>query len=1299
MLVSSARGDWGTVSLKAATPPKSDRPGALPESSEHVDSRFPIVGIGASAGGLEAFTELFENLPPDTGMAFVLVQHLAPSHGSRLPELLSSKTPMTVTEAEDGTCVAPNIVYVIPAAQDITIEGGVLKLTSRPLSGQHLPIDSFFASLALDRKTEAVAVVLSGTAADGAAGVRAVKSEGGTTFAQDPGTAKYPGMPESAIATGAVDFVLPLPELAQRLLVIARRGNPAAPSLAAPGAPVISAEDPHLVDVLDLVRSATKADFSQYKQNTIMRRISRRMMMQHTDSVDAYLDLLRHDPLEVEALYQDLLIRVTSFFRQPHVFETLKGTVFPQIAEAQAEGQVRFWVPGCASGEEAYSLAMAWAEFRGEDHVDKASFQIFASDINQQVIDKARSAVYPVSIVSDVTPERLARFFSRVDQGYQIAKNIRETCVFARHDLTRDPPFSRIDLISLRNVLIYLGPILQRRVMPALHFALRPGGFLMLGESESVGGFTDLFRLLDKKGKIYVRSGARAGVQPPSPPAPAQGAATPRPAPTQPNFDPSLEADKIVLDAYAPVGVIVDADLQIRRFRGHTGPYLEPGPGRVSFDLLRMAREGLAAELGNAVRDARKTAAPVRRRAIRIVRDGRVVAVGFDVIPIKAPSGEASFLVLFRDEALQEKATPSAEPMHVADTGGHDPGSIAELERELSEMREYARAVLEDKESANEELRSANEELQSTNEELQSVNEELETASEEVQSANEELRTLNDELRAVNDRLAAVNEELTGKNVELRETNAALDSREGELRDARDHALAVLDTVREPLLTLGPDSHVISASPPFYAMFKTNAHRTLGRSVFELGQGRLDIPELREAIHHALVVGTDFQDFVVDRDLVGLGHRTMLLSGRHIHYGGGAPQNVLLAIEDITERSRGQALSDALDRINLTMVSTSDYDELLERAMTEAAQALGSVEAALVIPADGSWITRFSQGASWATAGASVSDDVARQFSGLAVGQRAVVSTSSRGKSDDLSPRASRTQSVRVPLISRDGIVGAISFGRSGYDAAFSEAELDFVDKLAPALSLALGNAEAYANEHRIAEVLQTSLLKPLLPVPGMEIGLAYRPAHRAERVGGDFYDLFSLADGRVVAVVGDVSGKGVQAASLTETVRATLRTLTSLALLPAQVLKKANEILMEQLPRGQFVTVLLAIVDVASARVVVSSAGHPPLVVCGEKARFLEVLPGTPLGAVTSDYSEAEFELLPTETMVLYTDGLIEARRGSDFFGEHRLIGALAGEGGTNVQRMVESLVSKVTEYAGGRLADDLAVIAVHLV
>ncbi|MHB0979520.1 MAG: chemotaxis protein CheB [Thermoleophilia bacterium] len=1244
-------------------------------SGRHIkeQSAFPIVGIGASAGGLEAVTELLHHLPPDTGLAYVLVQHLAPGHKSVLAEILARETSMTVVEATDALPVAPDTVYVIPAGQDLTIERSMLQLNTRPASGHHLPIDSFFASLALDRGDRAIAVVLSGTASDGAAGVRAVKASGGLTIAQDPATAKYRSMPENAIATGAIDLVLPTPMIAARLAAVHRPAAsgarvadiPAAPetALAPETPPVASGDDPVLSDLLALVRAATEVDFSHYKQNTLLRRIGRRMMLHHVQDLEEYVRLLRSDRSEVEALYQDILIHVTSFFRQPRVFDALKQKSFPEIAEAKAGGQVRFWVPGCASGEEAYSLAIAWAEFVGTGDPGGLPFTVFATDINQQVIDKARAGVYPQSIASDVSPERLERFFSPVEGGYRVVKSLRDACVFSKHDLTRDPPFSRLDLVSLRNVLIYLGPLLQHRVMPLLHFSLLPRAFLLLGESESIGAFTHLFALVDKKAKIYVRRESVIAAAPALPFATGGGRAVVSPDASPPEFDLAREADRIVLDDYAPIGVIVDADLQIRQFRGSTNPYLQLAAGRASFDLVRMAREGLAGELRSALREVAKNGGvPVHREDIRILRDGDVAAVGFSVIPMKSPTGESSFLNLFRATPRARGERPPVKPAGPPQTADETTRNVAQLERELGEMREYARSVLEDKESANEELRSANEELQSANEELQSVNEELETTSEEVQSANEELQTLNDELRAVNE---------------------ALDQRELENQIARDFARAVVDTVREPLLVLDAELRVVSANRSFYRTFQTTAEDSEGQSFFHLDGGQWDIPAVRDAVSRVVAAKRDFQDLVVERDFVGLGPRAMLLSGRHIRAGALGPRDsILLAVDDITERRRAEALSGALDEVNLTMISTLDYREILEGVLLKAAEALGCDQADLAVPEEGSWVAGYSLRWPELRLGTWAPDE-------------SVLASSAPTKGQTISTNGAK---VQVPLRARGEVVGVLSFGRTGPRAAFSAAELDFVHKLAPALALALENANLFSTERRVAQVLQANLLGSVSAPPHVEVGVAYRPAHEAERVGGDFYDLFALEGGLVAVVVGDVSGKGVEAASLTGTVRAILRAFASLGSSPSSLLAKANELLLTQVPSEVFVTVLVMIVDPATGKVTVSSAGHPRAAVCGGETRFLDVIPGTPLGAMSSTYHEAVFNFASGETLILFTDGLIEARRGSDFFGEEGVAGALAGQDCGDAQAVVDTLVSSVTQFAGGRLEDDLAVIAVRI-
>jgi two-component system CheB/CheR fusion protein len=1266
----------------------------LPAQPARTKPDFAVVGVGASAGGLEAFAELLQHLPRGTGLALVLVQHLDPAHHSHLAELLAPKTPMSVVEATEGLVVSPNFLYVAPSAADVRIEEGRLRLSPRPSSGRHLPVDSFLASLADDMKSRAVAVVLSGTAADGTQGVKAVRAAGGVTFAQDPATARHPGMPESAIATGAVDFILPLAEIAGQLAVIAGHTGPLPPTPARRAAVSPPIDDPALADLLSLVRSATTVDFTNYKRGTLQRRIGRRMAFRHLTNLEDYVQVLRRDPAEVMNLYQDLLIRVTSFFRQPAVFEALKQSVFPQIAQARNGEQVRFWVPGCATGEEAYSLAIAWAEVVGVTHqAGKKSLQVFATDINQQAIDTARLAVYPSGIAADVSPKRLERFFAPADGGYKVSERIRELCVFARQDLTRDPPFSKLDLISLRNVLIYLGPLLQRRVLPSLHFALRPGGFLLLGEAESLGGFTDLFSLLDKKAKIYTRREASPFIPPaPKPVKPhTEAVAVPSPAPPA-ACELSREVERVLLENYAPAGVIVDADLQIREYRGDVQPYLQIPSGRASFDIIRMARNGLSGELRAALKDAAKEGSVVRRRGVRLLRHEKVRAVGFDVLPIKAPTGETSFLILFLDmpeEAARpvRESQPAPEPPEVA-------ASQAEaLERELSEMRDYTRAVLEDKESANEELRSANEELQAANEELQSVNEELETTSEEVQSANEELRTVNEELESANEQRSKANAELEGKNARLRELNLALEGHKKELRTAWDYAQAVVDAVREPLIVLGPGYRVVSASAAFFNLFGTRAAETVDQDFFRLDGGQWDMPELREAVTAALVDNRRFQDFIAERDFVRLGHRTMLLSGGRFQRASDGLSLVLLAIDDITARARLESLGNALERIGLGMVSSFDADEILRGAVTEAAGALGCSQALLAVSDRDAWVVRFALGKEEPASGTTLTGAIARQFSALAPGQRTVVASRSKGASS-FGQRSS--ERVHAALTVRDEVVGVISFGGCFPVGRFGEPELDFIDKLAPALSLALENARLFSIHQRVAETFQRSLLKPIAPVEGFEVGLAYVPAFEPEKVGGDFYDLFSLEGGLTAVIVGDVVGKGVQAAVLTETVRTMLRTVASMEPSPSLVLKKVNDLLRESTGR-QFVTVVVAVIDTAKGTITISSAGHPPAILYGKESRLLQIPPATPLGVGDGRFHEGTFDIKPGETLVLYTDGLIEARQGNALFGEERVLKELRRVDGMDVQKMVDALVSSASQFAGGHLGDDLVIIAIR--
>src|SRR5262245_714903 len=756
-----------------------------PESDLPRGGTFPIVGIGASAGGLEAVTQLLKHLPTNTGMAFVFVQHLDPTHESLLGELLAKETTMPVIQVTEGRVVQPDHVYVIPPNVDMTILDGMLRLKPRTMiRGQHMPVDAFLRSLAWDQKGKAIGVILSGTASDGAVGVREIKAEGGITFAQSEQTARHGGMPHSAVASGAVDFVLPPDGIARALAGIVRHPylRPAPPE----AEETLEESKDALGRIFAALRRHSGVDFSLYKQNTIKRRIKRRMVLHRQERLEDYLSLVEKTPEEVQALYEDLLIDVTGFFRDPESFEALKAIVFPSILKAMTtEGTIRAWVPGCSTGEEAYSIAMVLMEVLGE-RAPGVAVQIFATDVSESAIEEARAGIYRESIVADVTPERLRRFFVKSERGYQVAKAIRDLCVFAKQNLTRDPPFSRLDLISCHNVLIYLESALQKQVMLIFHYALKPSGFLWLGKSESIGSFADLFTQVDRKHRIYAKRAigtrlnlnfaqndlAAVGVDPKQ--AAAENAR---------GLDVLREADRVVMSRYAPASVLINDDLEILQFRGRTGAYLEPAQGQASLNVMRMAREGLALELRSVIHNARKRNQRVRKAGISIQNDGTSRTIDLEVLPLNIHlSKQRYFLVIFQD-SLPPGATKTRKAP-VAATRVKDSGT-SQLRRELATAREHLQAIIEEQEATNEELKSANEEILSANEELQSTNEELETSKEELQSANEELSTVNEELQNSNSELTQIN---------------------------NDHS-NVLSSVNIPIVILGPDIRIRRFTP------------------------------------------------------------------------------------------------------------------------------------------------------------------------------------------------------------------------------------------------------------------------------------------------------------------------------------------------------------------------------------------------------------------------------------------------------------------------------------------------------
>lgn len=694
-------------------------------------------------------------------MAFVFVQHLDPKHVSMLAQILGRASKMPVLEVRDGTRVQPNHVYVIPRNNSVSIENRTLKLGPRNIiSGRVTSVDTFLQTLAEDQGARSIGVLLSGTGSDGTLGLKAIKAAGGITFVQNPQSAKYDGMPRNAVAAGYVDFIQTPSAIANELVRLAQ--HPYVEQADRAVHEVLPGPSDALNKILATVRSATGVDFAHYKPNTVRRRILRRMMLKRVDTIDSYLRMLRSDLAEVQALYNDILINVTEFFRDPEVFQALTTHVFPRIT-ARSKGaarQVRIWVPGCSTGEEVYSLAIALVEYLG-NKADQTDIQIFATDISEQALGCARRGIYPASIAQAVSPERLKRFFVKTESDYQIHKHIRELCVFARHNLAQDPPFSNLDFISCRNVLIYLDPTLQERVIAVFHYALNPGGFLLLGASEAISAHARAFQLIDAKHKVYSRKPANLRL---ALDFSANDAVAPKPEQLRKpeswtELDLQREADRLVLNKFGPPGVIVDDDMIVSQFRGRTSPFIEPAAGAASLNLIRMVKEGLAVELKNALAKARRDNEPVHREGVRPSSD-RPAELNLHVFPFGGNLKQnRKYLVLF------EHAPPRFEPPHPK--AGRESARERALEREnehlrqeLVSSREHLQSIIGDQEAAQEELRSVTEEIQSSNEELQSTNEELETSQEELQSTNEELNTVNEELQNRNTQLAQMANDL-----------------------------------------------------------------------------------------------------------------------------------------------------------------------------------------------------------------------------------------------------------------------------------------------------------------------------------------------------------------------------------------------------------------------------------------------------------------------------------------------------------------------------------------------------------
>lgn len=892
------------------------------------DKSFFIVAIGASAGGLEAVTQLLQHLSSPTGMAFFYVQHLSPDHKSMLSSLLSKTTSMKVQEVKNKMQIEPENLYIIPPDKEMEVVDGHVRLTPRSKArGLNLPIDTFFTSLAENHKTGAIGIILSGSASDGTLGMKAIKHQGGLTFAQDD-SAKFKSMPKSAVASGAVDFILSPQQIALELTLISHHPfvknyhNTRKEDL-------IDNSDPDLKIILQQVNKITGVDFSAYKMKTIKRRIIRRMLLYKIKDIKEYAKMLIVKNEEIDILFQDLLINVTSFFRDTDTHHYLKTILFPKLLKIKKPGEaLRIWVAACATGEEAYSFAMMLLEIQ-DGNFSNIPIQIFASDLSSKAISKARIGIYTKQELESVSPQRLQRFYTKCDLGYRISKSVRDICVFAQHNILRDPPFSRLDFISCCNLFIYLDTAAQKKIISIFHYAIKDNGYLMLGKSESIGSYIQLFSGFNKKYKIFTRKN-KLDAQPmpallpmySNPPATMNDLKDGKhmlPGKKIKNYTPKIAVvprglesaiDAVLMADFLPASVVINHGMEILQFRGATDLYLRHSTGKATFDILKMAHPEIIFELRNAILKAIKTKHRVRKNSIEIKSNATMRTISLEVVPLNIEWDEPLLLIIFSEQEqvdIVEKGKMGKTDSLVKDR------RIKKLEDELAAARDDANAYAQEQEAFTEELQSANEEIVSSNEELQSVNEELETSKEEIESTNEELVTTNQELQTRNDLL----------------------------NESYEFSEAIISTVHEPMIILDKDLRIKSANKSFYKNFLVNEAGTEGELLYELGNKQWDIPILRELLEGVIRKNYPFENYEVRHTFPEIGEKIMLLNANQLVQKIHGVQLILLAINDVTQRSLQQNIEK--EHLKKDISESKSYNQKLEIAVEERTGELGKV--------------------------------------------------------------------------------------------------------------------------------------------------------------------------------------------------------------------------------------------------------------------------------------------------------------------------------------------------------------------
>ncbi len=867
---------------------------------------FPIVGIGGSAGGLEAFTTLLQHLPSNLGMAYVYIQHLSPTHESFLPEIIQRKTKMTVHQVKDNMRVEKDHIYVIPAKNNLSIVDGKLRLVKQDKNKGHIThsIDYFLSSLAPLYQQNSIGILLSGTGTDGTMGMMAIKAEGGITFAQDE-SAKYQDMPHHAATMGYVDFVMNPEKIAQELALLIKHPY----AVTSPNE--FTAYNKNELNKIHMIMNSKRGvDFSLYKQSTIHRRILRRMALHKINNIHDYAQILRNNKSEVDALYQDLLIAVTNFFRDANLYQTLISSVLPSLFKnRKSNDPIRIWIPGCATGEEAISFAIVILEFLGEKAIT-TPVQMFATDLNEKAIEKARTGIYLKSALQNVSTQRLRRYFIYIDGKYQVVKSIRDMCIYAPHNLLKDPPFSRMDIISCQNVLIYLEPGQQNRIMHAFHYALKSTGFLLLGKSETIGAASDLFDQASKQYKVYTKRQVATPLQldfishsyPVSYSYIQENNSIPEQKPLIRDHDIEKETDKLLLSRYVPASVLVNKDLEILRFRGSTSRYLEPASGKASLHLLKMVKDELSFDLRTVIHKAKKEGRTARKEGIVLGANGGSLEIAIEAVPIK--NGRDNFyLIVFKETGT----VPISSAKTKSGSRSVQDKRIVNLEIQLKESKDAIKIMTEDFEATREELQSANEEVLSSNEELQSINEELETSKEELQSTNEELTTINEELQ----------------------------TRNSELKEAGDYTKAIIETMHESLLMLTGDLKVKNANKGFYQMFQETPEETEGFFLYDLGDHHWNIPELRRQLKMVQDRDIPFVGFEVTAEFPKIGVKSMLLNAQKFSKRELSESLILLSVQDITSRKQFEnELKQKEEKFRLLVQNSSDIITVYDQDFT-----------------------------------------------------------------------------------------------------------------------------------------------------------------------------------------------------------------------------------------------------------------------------------------------------------------------------------------------------------------------------